>query len=127
MPALELLFYYCAFMDADLHRPQLSMEDKRRRDRRTPRIALCRYSQSAFVYLFESGNEQALLNCTACDHKVFQHLLSLFERVFNQYSFDDKTGLVQKLKLSKNGMAIGRRTELTAVRGLGLVLYWFRT
>eukprot|EP00536_Pseudo-nitzschia_multiseries_P001422 jgi/Psemu1/3323/gm1.3323_g len=49
--------------------------DRRLKDRRTPRIALRRHCQSSLIYLFNSGNEQALLNCCGVDHKVFRDLL----------------------------------------------------
>eukprot|EP00536_Pseudo-nitzschia_multiseries_P007334 jgi/Psemu1/17710/gm1.17710_g len=52
--------------------------DRRLKDRRTPRIALHRHCQSSFIYLFNSGNKQALLNCCGVDHKVFCDLLHLF-------------------------------------------------
>ena len=40
----------------------LNDEGKRRKDRRNPIIALRFYSDSPFKYLFESRNDQALLN-----------------------------------------------------------------
>ena len=55
--------------------PDLSEEDRRRRDRRTPRISIRRYNESAFFYLFGSGNDQALLNCCGIDHVTFRELL----------------------------------------------------
>ena len=89
---LELLFYHCAFLDPSLNRPILSAEDRKRRDRRTPRLAIRRYSESSFVYLFKSGCNQALLNCCGVDHKVFRQLVTLFAPVFNRYTFDKNTG-----------------------------------
>ena len=68
----------------------LSAEDKRRRDRRTPRAALKKYRFSSFKYLFDSKNDQALLNCCGLDHAVFAELLSMFEPLFHRYTLDDK-------------------------------------
>ena len=124
---LELLFYHCAFLDPSLNRPILSAEDRKRRDRRTPRLALRRYSESSFVYLFKSGCDQALLNCCGVDHKVFQQLVTLFAPVFNRYTFDKNTGIIRKLKLTKYGNRQGRKRGIDATGCLGLVLYWFRT
>ena len=125
--ALELVFFYCAFLDRSLYRPQLSDEDKRRRDKRTPRIALRRYPHSSFLYLFRSGDDQALINCCACDHRSFRVLLDLFAPVFNRYTFDKTSGRIRKLKLTLNGMPYGRKRDADATGCLGLVLYWYRT
>ena len=73
--ALELVFFYFAYLDDP---PTMSDEDEKRRDRRTPRIALRKYNKSSFYYLFHSGCDQALLNCCAVDHAVFKNLLDLF-------------------------------------------------
>ena len=106
---------------------QLLPEDKRRRDRRTPRISIQRYSKSSFLYLYDSGNEQALLNCCGCDHVVFRQLVDLFSPVFNSFTLDSKTGRIRKLVRGKYGKTIGRKREIDAVGLVGLVLYWFRT
>lgn len=125
--ALELIFFYCGFLDDELHRPQLSANDKRRRDRRTPRIALRKYNQSAFYYLFKSGCNQALLNCCAVDHEVFSNLLELFKPVFDYHMWDESTGFIREVIVSKHGKIMGRRREIDATGCLGLVLYWYRT
>ena len=121
---LELLFLlYLATEDG-----QLSPEDRRRRDRRTPRLALRKYNQSAFYYLFGSGNEQALLNCCGVDHSVFRKLLVVFEPVWKSHTIDRSTGRIKKLKQSSaHGLRFGRKREIDATGSLGLVLYWYRT
>ena len=125
--ALELLLYYALSSSSgdeldDGQRPLLSDEENRRRDRRTPRISLRRYSESSFKYLFNSGNDQALLNCCGVDHRVFRQLLDLFSPVFHAYTFDDATGQIRK-----KANTAGRRKHIDDVGCLGLVLYWFRT
>ena len=105
---------------------ELTLEERRERDRRTPRAALRRYQDSSFRYLFDSGDNQALLNCCGTTHPVFQELLALFKPYFDRLTFDDD-GRVRKLKLSRSGKPIGRKRELDAVGCLGLVLYWYRT
>ena len=124
--SLELLACYF-ILEEDLDKPELSLEDKRQRDRRTPRIALKKYSKSSFHYLYGSGDEQALLNCCAVDHKVFRELLRLFVPVFNSYRYDENTGTLKKLKKTQWGRPNGRKRDMDAVGTLGLVLYWFRT
>ena len=83
-----------AGMFLESEKPELSNEDKRRQDRRTPRIAIRRYSKSAFLYLYESGNNQALLNCCGVDHPTFLELLDMFAPVFNLNMFDENTGRI---------------------------------
>ena len=123
---LELLLYSVVVSNDDDN--ELSLEDRRRRSRRIPRIAIRKYSQSAFKYMFDSGNDQALLNCCGIDHRVFRELVALFEPVFNCHGYDEATGLVKKLKLSpKTGLPWGRPREVSATGVLGLVLFWYRT
>eukprot|EP00536_Pseudo-nitzschia_multiseries_P018894 jgi/Psemu1/57838/gm1.57838_g len=48
------------------------------------------------MYLYQSGNDQALLNCCGVDHVVFRELLDLSEPVYNSYTVDNNTGLIRK-------------------------------
>ena len=59
---LDIFFLYTAFHYKNQHH-QLCKDEKRRRDRRTKRVALRYYRKSSFYYLFCSGNDQSLLNC----------------------------------------------------------------
>lgn len=105
----------------------LSPEDRRRRDRRTPRIALMAMKGSAFIHLFGSGDDQALLNCCGVDHKVFRCLLAIFQPVFDTYTVDRNTMKVRPRLFTKNGKPKGNKREITATIGLAWVLTWFRT
>eukprot|EP00536_Pseudo-nitzschia_multiseries_P010585 jgi/Psemu1/26410/gm1.26410_g len=78
MATLEILSIFCMIDDGDSEDEEDPF-NRRLRDRRTPRIAIRRHCQSSFTYLFNSGNEQALLNCCGVDHKVFRDLLHLFQ------------------------------------------------
>ena len=84
---------------------ELTLEERRERDRRTPRVALRRHRHSSFRYLFDSGDNQALLNCCGTTHEVFQELLALFKPYFDRLTFDDD-GRVRKVKLSRHGKRI---------------------
>ena len=119
--------YNFGFLDPNLDAPLLSPEEKRRRDKRTPRIALNFYCNSSFVFLFDSGDEQALLNCCAVDHRVFRNLLDIFAPVFNRFTYDTKTGRIRKLNLTCTGKTKGRPRSIDAKGCLGLVLFWYRT
>ena len=121
---LELVYFYCALLDPRLHTPALSPEERRRRDRRTPRIAVRRYKHSSFYYLYGCGSDQALLNCCACDHKVFRDLLALFKPVFDIHTMDDKTGWIKKMMLTTNGKPKGRKRGINAIGCLDLVHFW---
>ena len=134
--ALELLFIYRASRrdhdnDNDdatatvTTRSLLSNDDKRRRDRRTPRIALRKYPYSSFLYLYNSGNEQALINCCALDHNSFSQLLELFAPVFNVYTFEKSTNRIRKKMLTRDRKPKGRPREIDAIGCLCLVLYWY--
>eukprot|EP00536_Pseudo-nitzschia_multiseries_P000754 jgi/Psemu1/1694/gm1.1694_g len=76
--SLEILSIFCMIDDGDSDNEDPS-------DR-----PLRRHCQSSFIYLFNSGNEQALLNCCGVDHKVFRDLLHLFQPVFDIYMIDKK-------------------------------------
>ena len=78
---------------------ELSEEEKHRRDRRIPRIALRKYEFSSFRYMFESKNDQALLNCCAVDHVTFKELLELCEPYFSRYTVNPTNGRIRKIKL----------------------------
>ena len=123
---LEIFILYTAYHYEN--QLQLSKDDKRRRDRRTKRVALRYYRNSSFYYLFQSGDDQSLLNCCAVDHWVFQSLLEVFEPVFHQYMVDESTGSIRKCILTREGVPKGgKRQVVDATCCLGLVLYWYRT
>ena len=110
-----------------LTRPELSIEQRRRRDRQTPRIAMRKCPHSSFICLSNSGNNQASLNCCGMDHKIFNNLLEIFEPMFNTHIPDSKTGVCCKLKTTAAGKTTGQPREIDATGCLGLVLFWFRT
>ena len=124
MPANLLLFF--PLFENKGH-TLLSDEEKRRRDRRIPQVALRFHNESPFFYLFKSGDEQALLNCCAVDHTVFRRLLEIFEPVFNAYTVDKYTCRIRKRIFTKAGVPKGRKRFVDGTCCLGLVLYWYRT
>ena len=124
MPANLLLFF--PLFENKGH-TLLSDEEKRRRDRRTPRIAIRYYRESSFYYLFKSGNDQALLNCCAVDHTAFRKLLEIFQPVYDRHTIDERTNRIRKRCFTRAGVPKGRKRHIDATGCLGLVLYWFRT
>ena len=85
MSLVTILYYFGVLEGGEPSGPELSIENKRRRDKRTPRIAIQAYHKSAFYYMFNSGDDQALLNCCGVDHKVFRQLLHLFQPTFENF------------------------------------------
>ncbi|KAG7346001.1 DDE superfamily endonuclease [Nitzschia inconspicua] len=93
------------------------------RDRRYPRQSSKSYYESPFVHLFESGDDQALLDATGVDHFEFEKILSLFEPLFDKWTVDEETGEIVR----KRNRSEGRRRSIDAKGALGLVLIWYRT
>ena len=125
--SLEFIILCVAFYH-ELDENDLSPEERCRRDRRTPRIAIRRYNQSPFCHLFSSGNEQVLQNCCGVDHRrVFRGLMALYVPVFNMYMLDEATGWIRMISFDTSGMPKGHHLEATALCCLGLTLHWFRT
>ena len=87
-----------------------------------PQNCFKRHSESASRFLSDSGNDQALVDCCAVDHKLFKGLLELFQPVFDSHAIDWETGLIKKLKQSRVRRVHPRKVSATGV--LGLVLFW---
>ena len=102
----ELLFYFAFFDDGD---NKLTAKDKRRRDRRTPRITIRYYRKSSFYYLFKSGNDQSLLNCCAVDHTAFRNLLEIFQPVYDKHTIDEATNRIRKRSFTRASVPKGRK------------------
>ena len=104
----------------------LDEEEKRRRDRRYPRISLRTFRYSSFYKVYASRCDQALLNATGHDFNSFDNLLRLFAPFYHLYTFDDEIGRIRK-KILEDGKPKGRPRDLSACGCLGLVLMWYRT
>lgn len=126
-PIRYLLFDYIS-KETETYKSCLTPEDRRRRDRRIPRCSIRHYNESSFKYLYDSRNDQALLNLTGLDHASFNELLELYKPYYKLYTWDDKKKVVRKLKLDRNGDPFkGRPRLMDAVGSLGLVFAWYRT
>jgi hypothetical protein len=80
------------------HHRALTLEGRRRLDRRYPWASLKCYLDSSFKHLFDTGNEQALLNATGVDHEEFNRLLAVFKPIFDGHLLDERTWLIEKKK-----------------------------
>ena len=113
-------------MDSTPYKRYLDEEERLMRDKRYPRSALRTYKYSSFQRLYESKNDQALVNATGHNFYSFENLLSLFAPYYHYYTYDDKLELIRP-KVLENGRPKGRPRDMTACGCLGLVLMWFRT
>ena len=105
----------------------LSLEGRRRRDRRIPRESLQNYSESAFKTLLDSNNDQALLNACGHDHASFQSLVELFQPFYDSHFPSRISGFIERVAITSTGKRKGRTRHLDAAGCLGLVLMWCRT
>jgi hypothetical protein len=106
----------------------LDLEGRRRWDRRIPRAvpALLPPSQSAWMTLFESGNDQALITVTGMDFAAFNALVVVFEPWFNSHTpwvGGQDGSSYRPLDMNK---VVGRKRLIDARSCLGLVLAWYR-
>jgi hypothetical protein len=85
------------------------------------------FHESSFKHLFDTGNEQALLNATGVDHEEFNKLLALFKPIFDSHMLDETTGFIRKKKKSVAAGYRGRPRSIDAAGCLGLILLWYRT
>ena len=52
-----------------------------------------------------------MLNCCSCNHRIFHHLLELFEPVFNTYTLDDSSRKICAVVATSTGGGKGRKRE----------------
>ena len=71
LPTYQMYIYHQYLVCDARYKMTLGEFERRKRDRRIPRVALKHYSTSPFEYLYNSLNDQALLNATGCDHRAF--------------------------------------------------------
>ena len=68
------------------------------------------YKSSPFHYLYDSRNNQALLNCTGFDQAKFKNLLDKFCTRFDNYTLDELSGFIRP-----NIMCNGRPRDLDII------------
>ena len=118
------IIFYCHLFEStkDIYRYHLDEVDKQRRDRRIYRIAIQMYNSSHFHYLYDSGNNQALLNYSGFNYEKFKDFWDKLCTRFDNYTFDELSSLIHP-KINSEG----RHRNLSTIEGLGLVLMWYRT
>lgn len=104
-------------------RDRLNAEGRRRRDRRVPRVALQAPKMSAWVTLFGSASDQALITLTGLDHTSFRYILNIFQPFYDGLTPYSRSGAIEK----RSRAAAGRKRSMSACDCLGLALSWYRT
>lgn len=102
----------------------LRQSARRLRDRRIPRASLVKPDESPWKYLYDSGNDQALVTATGVDHATFAFLLASFEPLYDNHTIDKDTGEIRERAPRSKG---GRPRSLNAAACLGMTLMWTRT
>jgi hypothetical protein len=108
-------------------RSRLSREMRRRRDRRIPCSALQNANVSAWVRLYCSNSDQAMITFTGFDYASFNYLQSKFEVLYLRYTPYSRNGKIV-LRRTDNGIPRNRRPRHLDSRAcLGLILAFTRT
>lgn len=106
-------------------RERISLDGRRRRDRRVTRNALQQPKMSPFAFLFGSGSDQSLISLTGLDYKAFHYILQKFSPFYERYSPYSHDGAIRRLPIRV--IRRGRPRSMSAAQCLGLVLSWGRT
>jgi hypothetical protein len=94
----------------------LSHEDRQLRQQRIPCVSLQSIEKSPWRRLFYSNNDQALITLTGLDHATFNHLLRLFQPIFDNYTPFGDGDNIQKISTK------GWKRTVNVLDVLGLVL-----
>ena len=103
--ALFFLAYVEALNEEELpHKQKLTLANRHLRDKRNPLCALRYCKDSSFRFLYESMNDQALVNMTGFDHHSFNLLLTIFTPYYNAYTYSRLTGQVVPVQKNTGNM-----------------------
>ena len=105
-------------------REGMSVQQRRNRGGKIRRKSLLPPDKSAFMHLFNSGQDDSLITLCGLDHASFNELHVLFQPFFHEYTPFTKDGLIHKLAEDEPR---GRKRSITSTMCLGLVLAWTRT
>jgi hypothetical protein len=96
---------------------------RRLRARRIPRVALHDTAECAWIILYHSGDDQAMITLTGLDFTTFNWLEGLFTQMHDNYSpFISPEGRIKYI--NNNG---GCKQLLEGTDCLALMLAWTRT
>ena len=107
-------------------REAISHTARRLRQGKIRRGSLLPPSRSAFMYLFNSSQDDALVTLCGFDHNAFNALWSLFDPLF-RVTYLGKDGRIRIRYNDVGKKPRGRRRLIDGRICLGLVLAWTRT
>ena len=61
------------------------------------------YKDCAFLFMYNSKNDQALLNTLGIDHATFQELLELFDPLYYKYRPNLSIGIIDEIIVTSAG------------------------
>lgn len=126
----ELLLALLVAMEHDNATPPpfrdlLDVNQRRLRSAKCRRGSLFPPSESAFMRLYNSGQDDALVTICGFNHDSFSKLLDLFDPLFHKYTPYSSDGLIKEKRVTL--CQRGRPRLLTSIICLGLTLAWTRT
>jgi hypothetical protein len=110
--------------DEESFRGRLTIEERRKRDRRLPRPTLVCPYRSPWEKVFKSGDDQAMITLCGLDCKSFRDLHEGFKWYYTNFSPYSADGFIRRLPLKQLG---GRPRLLSSEACLGLALTYTRT
>ena len=124
---LPSFLLYCKLIEPhSTFRDNLEYEDRVRRDRRIPRLALKQFKYSTFKYLYISENSQILMDVTGHDRHSFRLLLSKFKHGYD-FNMMDESGYIFLKNIVDQGMPMGLTRQLKTIGGSGIIIMWYHT
>jgi hypothetical protein len=99
----------------------LSVQAKRRRVRKIPRVVTVSPTDSPWQKLYRSKSLEGFITATGLDPLCFEQLLALFVPIFLASSPYSQDGAIREVNENETR---GRPRLINAAACLGLVLYW---
>ena len=121
-----LLLHFCSAQRYKF-RQQLHRAARYRRDCRIPRAALQDPQSSAWVRLFTSNSDQALITFTGLDYRSFNYLNTKFKVLYDLYTLYSPTGKIRRRRVVNGVPVLRRPLSMDSLGCLGLVCSFTRT
>jgi len=107
-------------------RSTMSLQSIRNRSGKIRRRSLLSPRSSAFMQLYNGGQDDALITMTGLNYSTFHELLAIFSPIFHEYTPHVNSGC-NISHLPYRRFRRGRRRTIDAIIALSLVLVWTRT
>jgi hypothetical protein len=107
-------------------RSTMSLQSIRNRSGKIRRRSLLSPRSSAFMQLYNGGQDDALITMTGLNYSTFHELLAIFSPIFHEYTPHVDSGC-NISQLPHRHIRRGRRRTIDTIIALSLVLVWTRT